>query len=988
MTGPDPAAELAAVEADIADVQRYLRRHGPRHRDYGWKRYYLATCRFTRYSLIREQADLDACITDLEGALAALAPAAPLYARTLATLAGVLTERFRRTGQVADLEGAVSVGHVAVDVVWEGHPAQSMSLSALGTALWGRYEHKGVLDDLNAAISLFQAAVDAAGKAGADPCGCLSDLGIVLRLRSERTSDPADLDAAIQAGQAALAASPPDDVDARVLSSLGLAFIRRFQLAGVLADVDAASKALRAAVAVLPPGDPDRAALHANLAVVLVARFLRTQEPDDLSEALDASELAIDAADDSDPQWATIASASALVLFTRYQQTTFTVYLNAAISRAAASVAATSPDHPGYATGLMNLAGYLHARFQATGDPADLDEVINGCNQALAARGADHVERGDVLVDLGIALRTRFRRTKSPSDRDAARAAFAEVAGVVSTPASVRARAAVAAAQLAEGQPAMAARLLESAVRLLAEAVPRRLVRGDQQHAIIGLTGLADIVASAALADPSAPAQRRPAKALELLEAGRAVLLSQALETRDELTDLRHEHGDLAARFVRLRDQLDRPDRDTGLPGPSLAVLSRDVGERERLALELAQTLAEIRTLDEFAGFGLPPSVDELRAEAAHGPVVTLICGAQDSGGALLLTTDGISYLDLAGLTDDAATDQVNGFLDAVRELEGDDEALAAGAERTIAATLQWLWETITGPVLGALGYLRRPAEGQAWPRVWWVPGGKLGLLPVHAAGYHGEHPGAGEPARSVMDAVVSSYTPTVRALRYARQQARHRKDRDRALIIAMPTTAGQQELPGAAAEAAAVRAALPGAIMLARPDDDALQVPSDSIPTSENVLRYLPGCTIAHFASHAWSDSADPSRSLLLLEDYQTAPLTVAALAPVDHDGLELTYLSACSTAFTAPSLADEAIHLTSAFLLAGSRHVIGTLWSASDLVSVAIATDFYARLRDRDGAIDTDQAARALHSAVRVARDRWPGKPSLWAPYLHVGA
>jgi CHAT domain-containing protein len=208
-----------------------------------------------------------------------------------------------------------------------------------------------------------------------------------------------------------------------------------------------------------------------------------------------------------------------------------------------------------------------------------------------------------------------------------------------------------------------------------------------------------------------------------------------------------------------------------------------------------------------------------------------------------------------------------------------------------------------------------------------------------------------------------------------------------------MPVTPGQPRLPGAAEEIAAACRMLPAPVVLAEPialaEDGGSGETTDSLPTKANVLRFLPACTIAHFACHAESDAADPSRSRLLLHDDQSNPLTVAALAPVYHDDLELTYLSACSTALTAATnLADEAIHLTSAFLLAGSRHVVGTLWPANDLIAPDIAAAFYAGLRDADDRLDTTRTARALHEAVRAVRADWPDAPALWAAYLHAGA
>jgi hypothetical protein len=71
---------------------------------------------------------------------------------------------------------------------------------------------------------------------------------------------------------------------------------------------------------------------------------------------------------------------------------------------------------------------------------------------------------------------------------------------------------------------------------------------------------------------------------------------------------------------------------------------------------------------------------------------------------------------------------------------------------------------------------------------------------------------------------------------------------------------------------------------------------------------------------------------------------------------------------------LLDEAIHLTSAFQLAGSRHVIGTLWRIDSEVAV--------------DAVDTGRAARTLHQVVLAARNARPRAPSLWAAYVHAGA
>jgi CHAT domain-containing protein len=240
------------------------------------------------------------------------------------------------------------------------------------------------------------------------------------------------------------------------------------------------------------------------------------------------------------------------------------------------------------------------------------------------------------------------------------------------------------------------------------------------------------------------------------------------------------------------------------------------------------------------------------------------------------------------------------------------------------------------------------------------------------------------------MDRVVSSYTPTLRALRHARLRASSTGPPGQALIVAMPTTPG---LPGAAlpwvpAEAAMLTERLPSPVLLAEPDSRSSPNP-DRLPTMENVLMNLPRSGIVHFACHGVSHPADPSRSMLLLHDYDRAPLTVASLAPVSLDSAQLAYLSACSTALTSTAeLADEAINLTTAFQLAGFPHVIGTLWAIEDQSAAGVARAFYDHLATGTGNVDTARSADALHHAVRAARSRYPRIPFLWAGFLHSGA
>ncbi|MFJ4573777.1 CHAT domain-containing protein [Streptomyces sp. NPDC088846] len=129
------------------------------------------------------------------------------------------------------------------------------------------------------------------------------------------------------------------------------------------------------------------------------------------------------------------------------------------------------------------------------------------------------------------------------------------------------------------------------------------------------------------------------------------------------------------------------------------------------------------------------------------------------------------------------------------------------------------------------------------------------------------------------------------------------------------------------------------------RPRSSPRRLPSIDTPTTVTVLARLPLCAVVHFACHGVNHRTDQRQ--LRVHDHATAPLTVSALDRVDLDRAPLAYLAACSTAnagSTGPP--EEAIHLISALRLAGFPHVIRTLWSINDRLSVEIAESFSTHL------------------------------------------
>jgi tetratricopeptide (TPR) repeat protein len=960
-----------------------------------------------------DQAVLDAAIDLLRLAVTAIPDDDPDRAKMLSNLGIALHARFERAGDPADLDAAIDLLRQAVAASPAGDPVPDGMLYNLGRALHARFERAGDLADLDAAIDAWRREVAASPAADPGRAMYLSSLGAALVERFVRAGDRADLDAAIDALRRAVAVSPAGDPGrTAMLSNLGGALQERFARAGDRADLDAGIDLLRQVVADSPADHPDRAMMLSNLGMALQARFQWVRDRADLDAAIDLFSRAVAASPAGHPGRARYLFALGSSRAARFDRAGDRADLDAAIDLLRQAVAVAPADHPDRVTMLSDLGSALLGQFTRTGDRADLDAAVDAGRQAVAASPADDPDRARYLFALGRSLAIRFGRgdldaaidllrqavVASPADHpDRARylSAFGmflgmrfELAGdradldaaidagrqaVAVEVASPRVRAVAAgiwgraAASGQRWQEAVAG--FAAGAELLGLTVPRSLTRRDQEEQLEALEGLGGLGADAAACCVHAGLDGR---AVELFEQGRGVLLGQALDTRTDLTALAEQHPGLAARFTVLRDDLDRAE-----------AARRDAERRRAAAAAFDKVIGEIRRLPGFRGFLRPPPVAELLAAAAEGPVV-VVAVSRFGSYALILT--GGAVLDpvpLAGLTPQTVNDRVIAFLGALEDAWSPAAGVSgrAASEQRLGDTLGWLWDALAGPVLDRLGITGPPRDGQPWPRLWWCVSGLLSFLPVHAAGHHRTQADAA-PA-TVIDRVISSYTPTLRALTHARRPGPATDggggDRpgtgDRVVAVAMPHTPGAPDLPGAQAEAAGLQQRFPGRVTV-------LTGPQ---ATYDTVLAALPTGRWAHFACHGASDPSNPSASCLLLTDHRQGPLTVVDVARLRLDGAGLAFLSACSTAQPGRRLADEAIHLASAFQLAGYRHVIATLWPVGDQPAVDLAADIYAALTTAG----EGDVAGTVHAAVRRMRQQrgW-NTPSVWASHIYAGA
>lgn len=966
----------------------------------------LGSAQISHYQVTGDPADLDSG-TALLAEAAAVIPADMTGAAPVSvSLSQALYLKFAATGDLALLDEVIDVARRAVTAMPDGQAAPA--LNTLGSALRDRAELRSSSEDLVAAIDALTRAAQVATPGSLTHAACLASLSQALLTRFIRIGEMADLDAAIDFAAQAVAATPAGSAnDAGLARVLAVALLTRFEWTGSEPDLDAAIVTFDRAVAALPPVHPDRAEYLSKHAIALQMKYLRTEQLHYLDEAIKVSRQALAAAPGGHLNTALYQMILAASLRLRCLEAENAAGLDEAIELARRAVAA-APG--GSALGPMfqaELGSALTVQFMFSEARTDIDEAVSWLRKGVAAT-AGQPSQADYLQRLALALAGAYEQSGLPQEREEALRMYAQVAEFPAASAAARINAALQGAIFAKDFAlSAAADLLETAVRLLPLAASRQLTRADRQHTLGQFAFLSNHAAELALTvgGPGAPA-----RALGLLELGRAVLQGQALDTRRDLLDLYAAHPALATRFHELRGLLDTSDGpDAGFaeamahPGSAMLgtplALTRALNltsapatgthlptggpDRFQAGTEFTALLDHIRGLPGFESFLLPVAPAELIRYATQGPIVAFNIGLSRCD-ALIVVPSGIEHVPLPNLSGEELADQIDLWEAALGLITGPgaDRNERDAAEESLSGMLEWLWDVAVEPVLRHLGYTGTAEPGQPWPRIWWMPGGLLGMLPIHAAGYHRSRGGA-----TVLDQVVSSYTPTVRALSYARERARATPPA-RSLIVAMPTTPGvDAPLPAVPRETADLTLLLPSPTVLIEQDDSV----TERTPTRDRVLAALADVGIAHFTCHAFSHPNDPSRSQIVLHDHRDSPFTVATLIPARLRHAQLAFLSACQTARSEDlDLFDEAIHLTSAFQLAGFPHVIGTLWSVLDSVSVDVAVRFYKRLQSEPRTLTVADSAQALHDTIQELRDRpgWAARPSRWAAHIHVGA
>ena len=161
-------------------------------------------------------------------------------------------------------------------------------------------------------------------------------------------------------------------------------------------------------------------------------------------------------------------------------------------------------------------------------------------------------------------------------------------------------------------------------------------------------------------------------------------------------------------------------------------------------------------------------------------------------------------------------------------------------------------------------------------------------------------------------------------------------------------------------------------------------------------VRAALAGRRYVHLATHGFTD-VSPER---LLAGLVLSPPPAPAAGGEDDGVLELfeihrlaldcdlAMLSACETA-KGPRVAGEgSFALSRAFLAAGSRRVVASLWKVDDRAAPLVVGRLFAAVAAADrGSRPCDYAGALRQAKLAVRRDpRW-SDPFYWAPFVLSG-
>ena len=152
----------------------------------------------------------------------------------------------------------------------------------------------------------------------------------------------------------------------------------------------------------------------------------------------------------------------------------------------------------------------------------------------------------------------------------------------------------------------------------------------------------------------------------------------------------------------------------------------------------------------------------------------------------------------------------------------------------------------------------------------------------------------------------------------------------------------------------------------------------------SESLERYR----YVHFAAHGIVDEENPARSGVILSletnDKEDGILQMTEIMRLKLNA-DLVTLSACRTGLGKVVGGEGVLGLTRAFIYAGSRSVVASLWNVNDTATAELMKSFYANLKR---GLPKDEALRQAKLGLMRGKQATWRHPYYWGPFVLSGA
>lgn len=238
------------------------------------------------------------------------------------------------------------------------------------------------------------------------------------------------------------------------------------------------------------------------------------------------------------------------------------------------------------------------------------------------------------------------------------------------------------------------------------------------------------------------------------------------------------------------------------------------------------------------------------------------------------------------------------------------------------------------------------------------VPYGILHQLPFHAL-YDG--------SRYLIEDFQINYLPASNLL-LDLQKMWHLNEDELATALVMGCS-GHSKLPSALEEAASIAELLHGQCYL---EEEA---------TIAHLQARAQGCSLIHLATHGHSRLDAPNFSSVVLADGYLNAIDAFSL---NLQGCELVTLSGCETGLALSGGGDEQLGLGRAFLAAGARSLVMSIWSVEDASTSFLMQTFYQHLLQGESKVEALRLAQ--QAMLRHAEARY-SHPYFWAAFRLVG-